>query len=175
MFSVIKGILSESIADRKLRKDFKSCIFQSFLTFICVGIALVLHELFGGFIVASLGASSFIIFITPHTNSSRNRNILGSYTCGAVAGMLFSFLHKYFLVFSFGRLDYTQLLVCAAAAALTTLLMVTTGFVHPPAAALALGLANDPECLKTAPAALLGAIVLCTARWILRKHIKNLI
>ena len=175
MFSFFKEIMSESIADRKIRKNIKSYIFQSFLTFICVGVVLLLHGLFGGYIVASLGASSFIIFITPHTKSSRNRNILGSYICGAVAGILFSYLHKYVLTFSFDRLDYTQLIVCAAAAALTTLLMVTTGFVHPPAAALALGLANDPECLKTAAAALLGAIILCTARWALRKHIKNLI
>ena len=175
MFSVFKDIISESIAGRKNRKDFKSYIFQSFLTFICVGTALLLHGLFGGFIVASLGASSFIIFITPHTNSSRNRNILGSYACGAVAGILFSFLHRYAFAFNFEGLDYALLLSCAAAAATTTLLMVTTGFVHPPAAALALGLANDPECLKTALAALIGAIMLCAARWLLRKHIKNLI
>ena len=175
MLSVFKDIFSESIADRKIRKNIKSYIFQSLLTFICVGLALMLHELFGGFIVASLGASSFIVFITPHTNSSRPRNVIGGYISGAVAGILLSLLHEHILGFEYNGLNYTLVLVCAAASALTTLLMVTTGLVHPPAAALAIGLAADKHGLVAAVAALLSVIILCAARWALRKHIKNLI
>lgn len=172
MLPVIKEIFSGSIVDKKNRKKIKNYFFQSLLTFVCVFIALLLHQLFGGFIVASLGASSFIIFITPHTKSSRSRNIIGGYICGAVAGILFSFL--YMFIKEFERVDYILILICAAAAAVTTLLMITTGLVHPPAAALALGLAVDHECLKTALAAIAGVIILCVARLALSKCIKDL-
>lgn len=175
MLSVLKEIFTENAAERNIRGNFKNYIFQSLLMLICVFIALLLHQLFGGYIVASLGASSFIIFITPHTKSSRNRNIIGSYICGSVAGILFSLLHRYITGLDFAGLGYVLILICAAAAAVTTLLMITTGFVHPPAAALALGLAIDRECLKTAAAALLGILILCAARRVLRKYIKNLI
>lgn len=175
MLSVIKEIISESIADKKIRRNIKSYVFQSLLTFICVSVALLFHQLLGGIIVASLGASSFIIFITPHTKSSRVRCVLGSYVCGAVAGIAFGFLHRYISGLSFNGVVYALVLVCAAAAAVTTLLMITTGLVHPPAAALALGLAADRECLKTALAAVIGVIILCAARRALKKYIKNLV
>ena len=175
MLSVFKDIFSESIADKKIRKNIKSYIFQSLLTFICVGIALMLHELFGGFIVASLGASSFIVFITPHTNSSRPRNVIGGYICGSVAGILLSLLHEHILGLDYNELNYTLVLVCAAASALTTLLMVTTGLVHPPAAALAIGLAADKHGLKAAAAAVISVLILCAARRLLGKYLKNLV
>ena len=175
MLSVLKDLLSESIADKRIRRNIKSYISQSLLTFICIGLSLLLYSFFGGFIVASLGASSFIIFITPHTNSSRPRYVIGGYICGSIAGILFSFLHRFLPALDLNGLDYTLILVCAAASALTTLLMVATGLVHPPAAALALGLAADQDCLKTAAAAIIGVLILCTARRLLRKYIKNLI
>ena len=175
MLSVLKEIFSESIADKKIRKNIKSYVFQSLLTLICVFIALLFHELLGGIIVASLGASSFIIFVTPHTRSSRARCIVGGYICGAVAGILLSFLHKYVSGLGFDSVRYVLILVCAAASAVTTLLMIATGLVHPPAAALALGLAADRDCLRTAIAALLGVIILCLARRVLKKYIKDLI
>ena len=175
MLSVIKEILSESIADRRVRKNLKSDIFQSLLTLVCVFIALLLHQLFGGFIVASLGASSFIIFLTPHTKSSRARCVIGGYLLGAVAGILFSLLHGYIAGLDFYAIDYILILICAASAAMTALLMITTGFVHPPAAALAIGLTVDHDWGKSAPAAILGVIVLCVARRLLKNRIKNLV
>jgi len=169
----------ERSGNRNVRQNLKNYLFQSLLTFLCIGAALLLYGLFGGFIVASLGASSFIIFITPHAEGARSRYVIGGYICGCIAGILFSFLfsalHKYMPDFYFHGVDYTQVLVCAAASALTTLLMATTGFVHPPAAALALGLAIDTDCLKTAAAALIGVLILCAARRVLRKFIKNLV
>ena len=175
MLSVVREILSESIADRRIRKNIKSDIFQSLLTLVCVFIALLLHQLFGGFIVASLGASSFIIFVTPHTKSSRARCVIGGYFLGAIAGILFSFLHAYVSGFSFSGSAYVLILICAASAAVTALMMITTGFVHPPAAALAIGLAVDRDWIRSAPGAMLGVIVLCIARRLLSNHIKNLV
>lgn len=175
MLSIFKDLFSDSIANKKNHKKIKSYVFQSLLTFICVGLALMLHNLFGGFIVASLGASSFIVFITPHTNSSRPRNVIGGYICGAFAGILFSLLHEHVLGLDYNGLDYALVIVCAAASAVTTFLMVTTGLVHPPAAALAIGLAAENHGLKAALAAIISVLILCAARRLLRKYLKNLV
>ena len=153
----------------------KARVFQCLLLFACVSLILSLYSFFGAIIVASLGASGFILFVTPHTNGSRAVNLIGGYVCGAIAGISLSLLHGQISGLSFSGVDYALVLVCAAASALTTFLMVTTNFVHPPAAALALGLAADPKCIKTAIAAMAGVIILCAARRILKKYLKNLV
>ena len=156
----------------RVRKHF---VFQSVLVFACVSLVLLLYELFGGIIVASLGASGFILFVTPHTQSSRAKNIIGGYICGASMGVLFSLLHGFILSVGFTGTDLTIVFVCAAAAASTTFLMVSANLVHPPSAALALGLAADAQSVKTALAALVGITILCAVRYLLRKYIKDLI
>ena len=163
------------IDDRGFQKNYKNYIFQCLLLFVCESLILLLYSLFGGIIVASLGASGFIVFATPHMNGSRSRNLIGGYVCGAIAGILFGVLYNKISAFSFPGVDYVLIFVCAAASALATFLMVTTNFVHPPAAALALGLSAEPECIKIAIAAIIGVIILCTTRYILKKYLKNLI
>ena len=175
MFSKFQEIIFSNFVNKNLQKNYKNCVFQSLLLFICVSLVLLLHSLFGGIIVASLGASSFILFVTPHTNSSRARNLLGGYICGAVSGILFSLLLNQISGFSFSGVDYALIFICAAASALTTFLMVTTNLIHPPAAAFALGLSAEPACIKTAAAAMIGVIILCTARHMLKKYLKDLI
>ena len=175
MFSKLNEITFSSFVNKNFQKNYKNYVFQSSLLFICVSFVLLLHSLFGGIIVASLGASSFILFVTPHTNSSRARNIIGGYVCGAVSGILFSFLHNQISGFSFSGVDFALIFICAAASALTAFLMVATNLVHPPAAALALGLSAEPECLKTALAAIIGVIILSAARHMLKKYLKDLI
>ena len=175
MFLRFHKIIKSNVYDVKLRISYKNKLFQSMLIFICVSLVLLLYELFGGIIVASLGASGFIIFITPHTNGSRDQNILGGYVCGAVSGVLFGLLHSRINGLGFAGAEYVLIAVCAAAAAMTTFLMITTNLVHPPAAALALGLSADPDCVKTAAAALIGVTLLCAARRLLKKYLKDLI
>ena len=175
MFKKLKEVIFTNYIGGEFQKNYKNHIFQSSLLFVCVSFALLLDNLFGEIIVASLGASGFILFVTPHANSSRSRNIIGGYVCGAIGGILFGLLHNQVTGFSFPGVSYALIFICAAASAFTTFLMVTTNMAHPPAAALALGLSADPECIKTAIAAIIGVIILCIARRILKKYLKNLI
>ena len=175
MFSTLKGVFFSNFAEERFQKNYKNYIFQSSLLFVCVSLVLLLDSLFGDIIVASLGASGFILFVTPHTNGSRSRNIIGGYFCGAVGGILFGLLHNQISGLHFFGVEYVLIFVCAAASALATFLMVITNFVHPPAAALALGLSAEPECIKIAMAAIIGVTILCTTRYILKKYLKNLI
>ena len=153
----------------------KARIFQSLLLFACVSLILLLYSQFGGIIVASLGASGFILFVTPHTNSSQTRNLIGGYACGAIMGILSNILYGQISGLSFSGVDYALIFICAAAPALATFLMTTTNFIHPPAAALALGLSVEPKAMKIAIAAMIGVTILCLTRSILKKYLKNLV
>ena len=75
-------------------KSNKQVIRQCVLILVVLSVILMLNEFFGGIIVASLGASGFILFITPHTDASRTANLVGSYIIGAVSGVLFHFLYN---------------------------------------------------------------------------------
>ena len=175
MLKKLHEVIFLNSIDGKFLKNYKNHVFQSSLLFVCVSLALLLENLFGEIIVASLGASGFVLFVTPHTNGSRSKNIIGGYVCGAIGGVLFGLLHNRISGFGFPGVSYALIFICAAASAFTTFLMVATNLVHPPAAALALGLSADPGCIKTATAAITSVIMLCIARRMLTKYLKNLI
>jgi CBS-domain-containing membrane protein len=175
MFSKIKEYFASQLTMGKGAVEAKYIAFQCCIIFISLGSILMLYDFLGGIIVASLGASSFILFATPHTNSSRAINLVGSYIFGAFSGIAFSFLHAALLTLDHSGIHFAIIIGCASSAALTTFLMVKTGLVHPPAAALALGLAADPKSLQTGGAAIIGVIILCLVRYLLRKKVKNLI
>jgi CBS-domain-containing membrane protein len=153
----------------------KYIAFQCMIIFVFLGLILMLYEFLGGIIVASLGASSFILFATPHTNSSRSANLIGSYLFGAVSGIIFSYLHGFLAGINYEWVHVMSLLCCSSAAALTTFLMVKTGLLHPPAAALAVGVSIYPQCLLMGGAAMAGVTLLCLVRYLLRNHVKNLV
>ena len=152
----------------------KARIFQSLLLFICVGLILLLYSSFGGKIIASLGASGFILFVAPHANVSRARNLVGGYFCGAITGILSNLLYGQASELSFFGADYALVLICAAAPALAMFLMTTVNMMHPPAAAFALGLSVEPEAIETAIAAMIGIGLLCLTRFMLKKYLRDL-
>lgn len=175
MVSKLKSALPARITDGTTRGIRKYMIRQSALVFFVLGLILMMDEFLGGIVVASLGASSFILFVTPHKDASRAINLIGGYVFGSLSGVLLHFLHDALRAFDFAGMDIVLVAVCAASAAATTFLMAWTGFAHPPAAALALGLAADANCLRTALIALLSVIGLCAARRLLRRHLKDLV
>jgi len=170
-----KQAAREIFDGKRFRENYKNYLLLSFLILVSIGLVLLLHELLGGIIVASLGASSFILFVRPHASSTCTRNIAGSYVCASVVGILFSLLHDRLFVLDFAGVDYALVVVCAAAAAVTAFLMVAANLVHPPAAALAVGLSADSDCLRTAAVAIIGVVIFCVIRRVLKKHLKNLI
>ena len=175
MFSWLKRISAEKFIDIKFRKNYLHYILQSFLIFICITAIMLLSKFLGGIVVASLGATSFILFVTPHTNGSRPRYVIGGYLCGTAVGTLFNLLHTQVFEPIFGGADYAMVLLCAAAVAVTTFIMIVVNTEHPPGAALALGLVAGPGSMRMALAALAGVLLLCAVRRLLKKYLKNLI
>ena len=174
----LKGIISrihENFFDIKFRKYKKNYILQCLLIFACITAVMLLYELVGGVVVASLGATSFILFVTPHTNGSRARYVIGGYMSAVVVGSVTRAGFAYVSALDFAAQNFVLILLYAAAVAITSFIMIIANLEHPPAAALALGLTADTSHNLTAFAALAGVIILCVIRAVLKKHLKNLI
>ena len=175
MLSRFRELITNHSEETVGRRINKHIVKQCAMIFVALCIILMLHGLLGGIIVASLGASSCILFLTPHKKASQTKNLIGGYSLAAISGIAFSMVHSALYTINISELDVILIVVCAFAAAVTTLLMVMTRLVHPPSAALALGLAADPHCLRTAVAALAGIVILCVIRRLLGKYMRNLI
>ena len=123
------------------RKPFRY-IFQCFLAIIVMLIVLTfLDVLTHTAIIASLGATFFIVFTMPHSYLTKTRHVVGGYAVGILVGCLCHLLSSYTvtnLLFVTPRLSYIVFGALAVGAAILT--MVITDTEHAPAAGIALGL-----------------------------------
>lgn len=123
-----------------------------FLTF------LITHYLHSELAVASLGASAFIVFHTPHAPSATPRALVGGYIAGALCGLAcagFTFLFKNTLPIP-SYIPFSALTVFAV-----TFLLITFHIEHPPAVAMAVTITVSSAPWLMALTGLGGAILLC--------------
>lgn len=86
--------------------------------------------------IASMGATVFILFTMPHKRVSCSRYIFGGYTIGITMGLIAHVLSTFHYI-------YAKNVTMALAVGLAIFFMVVTNTEHPPAAALALGIAIE--------------------------------
>lgn len=126
-------------------------------------------------LIASLGASTFIVFSMPHTRRAEPRYLIGGYAVGTVAGCSLSLLAGWLIDFSFA--DPRVVEVCCSAVALGAafLIMVATNTEHPPAAALALGFVLNDWDLFALVVVLVGIVLITTIKELNKTRLLDLI
>lgn len=108
-------------------------VIQCFLATAALASVLSLLEQEYSVVVASIGATAFIVFATPRSISARARNVLGGHMIGFAAGGLWWLVpHATLLAKEF---------VYSGAVGTAMLVMVLCRIHHPPAAGTALGVA----------------------------------
>ncbi|MDX9872105.1 MAG: HPP family protein [Clostridia bacterium] len=136
----------QALLDEKFQNNKAKYILQCSLTTISVFILLLLLDIISDrVVVASLGASAFIVFTMPHARASSPRLLLAGYAIGIAAAGLCVCLSGLLLnghVFIVDGISYNDIFG-ALAVGLSVFLMVVTNSEHPPAAGLALGLVMD--------------------------------
>lgn len=157
------------LLDSKFKNNKKQYVLQCLMATVSLLIIFgtidyVLHTV----IVASLGATSFIVFTLPHKNSSRARYILGGYVLGTVAGSICALLVSLHILL-------TPMLVGALAVGLSMFLMVIFNMEHPPASAFALGIAIEGFDLRTVFFVFLVTFTLLLIKYLNRKWFIDLI
>jgi len=165
------------IIDKSFKQAPKSFVIQSLLAVVTVAIILYFVEvLTHAAIVAALGASTFVVFAMPHSNTARPRSLIGGHIVGLLCG---TFCYYVFLSDPVGGLittwEFTTLFVYALAVGLSIFLMAITNTEHPPAAGTALGIVIHPWSYQAAIFVLLFAVGLAIVRRLLGSRLKDLV
>ena len=72
-------------------------LVQSALAGVTLWLAIIMLDLATkGIIIASLGATMFILFATPHRKSSQGRYVVGGYVMAGIIGLVIGLLSGFF-------------------------------------------------------------------------------
>ena len=144
------------------------------LSVFAVLILLEAHE--NTAVIAALGASSFIAFTMPRTESSKPRLMIGGYVVGIVSGLA---CHSLSLLPFLSELNampqFSSAVYGALAVGLSIFLMVVTDTEHPPASGVALGLVLNNCDPRTILVVGVGIVVLSVIKRLLQPVLINLL
>ncbi|MEA2066709.1 MAG: HPP family protein [Thermotogota bacterium] len=166
------------LLDSRFKGNKKKYIIQILLATLLVLIVLLLLDTVSDVVViASFGASSFIVFSVPNSSAAGVRFVLG----GNITGILSAFLVNLIgvLVVNSGVVaatnEYYQTVLGAISVGLAMFLMVIFNTEHPPAAGLALGICLEGFDYLTALITITGIIILLLFKRIFKKYLINLL
>ena len=138
-------------------------ILAAFSVFI---FALYFLSLQHAVIIASIGATAFIIFAMPDSITARPRNVIGGQLVGLLSGFLFSLLGQQALIYS--------LIIYSLAVGTAIFIMVVIDTEHPPAAGTALGVAITGISLDVFIAVTVSIILLSLIHKFFKPYIRDL-
>lgn len=163
------------VFDEKIKNNIGRYIFQCLLATVTILIILLFLNIFTHTtIIASLGATTFIVFAMPNNPTAKPRNLIGGYLTGIVIGSLSSLLVNSVLLKLIINSYIIYTFFGAVAVGLTILVMVIIDTEHPPAVGLALGLVLSSWNMKIIIILLLAVIFLSIAKYLLRNVLINL-
>jgi len=166
------------IFDKKLKKYFSHYILQSLLATITLTIILYFENMFTRTaIVASLGATTFIIFAMPKYATAQPRRVIGGHIVGIVAGLLCFYIAS--LTQNSENYSLTQnilnILIPSLSVGLSIFFMVITNTEHPPAAGTALGIVIQGWSYSTILVILITISLLSLTKYLLKPWLKDLV
>jgi CBS-domain-containing membrane protein len=162
------------LLDEKLEHNVSRYLFQGFLATLAIFIILLfLDVLSQTAIIASLGATAFIVFTTPHRYSSEPRSLIGGYIVGILSGLLCYFVFKAYCDF-FADIEILYIVFGSLAVGISIFVMVITDTEHPPASGIALGLVINEWSYVTILFVVAGVLVLYLVKTLLRSFLLDL-
>lgn len=166
------------IFDPKLKGNLHSYIFQCFLVFLTLlGVLLVgevgLHR---AVIVAAIGSTSFVLFITPHSLSASPRHVIGGHLIALLVGSAFA---------AYDSTGISQNIVAhfplifdveaALAVAVSIFLMAATNTEHAPAAGTALGVVIQDYSWELVLFVVSSVVILSFVHTLIRPRLRDLL
>ena len=152
--------------DREFRQHWKNYVLQSVIATIAVFIVLYFLSMQHAVIIASIGATAFIVFAMPDNITAQARNVIGGQLVGLFFGFLFSLFPQHTLICSI--IVYSL----AVGAAIFTMVVIDTE--HPPAAGTALGVAITGISLDVFIAVIMSVILLSVIHKFFKPYLKDL-
>ena len=164
------------IIDYRFKKHIWTYLFQCLLAaFAVLLVLLILDSTHQTAIIASIGASAFIVFTAPNAFSSRVRSLLGGYMIGSVTGIGCSLLAELLDTAGTEGWGTTVIALGAISVGISIFLMVITDTEHPPAAGLALAFVLNTWNLKTVIVVFFAAVLLSLVKRLFHNRLKDLV
>ena len=165
------------IIDPKLTHSLKNYVFQSILATISIFLVLIFLDILEHTaLIATLGASAFIIFIMPNSYISMPKQVLGGYIIGIVCGCL-----CFFLTIGFSRLfsvmpeKFFTVSLGSLAVGTAIFLMAAINYEHPPAVGISLGLVLNQWNHQTIIFIVFAVIIMLAVKKLLQPFLIDLI
>lgn len=121
-------------------------------------------------IIASIGATTFIVFAMPGYITAQPRNLIG----GHIVGMLCGFGASNIPLEQFLPYQFSHALLLALAVGISIFIMVVTDTEHPPAAGTALGVAIAGFSLKITLTILISIAFLASVHALFKHKLRDL-
>ncbi len=150
----------------EFRLFWKYYVFQSLLATIVVFVVLLLLSIKHAVIIASIGATAFIVFAMPKMITAQARNVIGGHTIGLISGSLCALIPHPTI--------FLTALAYSLAVGISILLMVILDAEHPPAAGTALGFALTGFSINAALALGISIIILSFAHYLFKSYLRDL-
>ena len=170
------------LIDRNFQAHPLRYVLQPLLATVSIMIVLLLAGAVAHTVlIASLGASAFIVFTMPTTAAAQPRYLIGGYVVGVVVGALFGLLYGH--LFAAAGMEEAETRAelwlvgfAGLAVGVAIFAMVITNTEHPPATGVALGLVVNWHWRWPALVVILLAVVaLAVLRSLLRPVLRNLL
>ena len=152
--------------DQEFRLYWKNYVMQSLMATGAIFIVIYFLSLQNAVIIASLGATTFIVFAMPDYITARTRNVIGGHIVGLFCGFLFSLIPHPSLLYA--------TLIYSLAVGTSTFIMVVTDTEHPPAAGTALGVAITGITLPVLVVVVASIVILSVIHHILKPFLRDL-
>jgi CBS-domain-containing membrane protein len=150
----------------EFRLYWKHYVLQSILATCSVFIVLYFLSLQEAVIIASIGATAFIVFTMPNNITAQSRNVIGGHLIGLFYGFLFSLIPHSALTFS--------ILIYSLAVGASIFTMVVTDTEHPPAAGTALGVVITGIRLDVLITVVMSIIILSLIHRFFKPYLRDL-
>lgn len=155
----------------KIKKEFrlhwKHYFFQSLLATLTMSVVLLFLTLENAVVVASIGATSFIVFAMPKSITAEARNVIGGHLVGLISGSLCGMIAQPLFVHS--------IVVYSLAVGISIFVMVVIDVEHPPASGTALGVAITGFSWNVTIAVVTAVIVLSFVHRFFKTSIRDLV
>ena len=152
---------------REFKHFWKHYLLQSFLAVVVLFIILLFLTLENVVVVASIGATSFIIFAMPKSIIANPKNVIGGHLVGLISGSLCALIPQ--------NLHIHSLLVYSLAVGISIFIMVVIDTEHPPASGTALGVSITGFSWDVTVAIVTASVVLSLIHHFFNKYIRDLV
>ncbi len=160
----MKRLISKIV--KELRLYWKNYVFQSLFATLAIFIVLLTLSLQEAVIIASIGATTFIVFAMPKSITAKPRNVIGGHIVGLISGSLCALIpHPLFI---------HSIMVYSLAVGFSIFIMVITDTEHPPASGTALGVAIHGFSLGVTIAVIISVVILSLIHHLFKRYLRDL-